>query len=692
MHMSSTPSWLKKKPGNLEAIFAGGFRAREPEQDDKPERLGSWTSYALTYAAMGWPIIPLHTVTDGCCSCGNPACSSPGKHPRTRNGLHDASTDRATILGWGERWPDSNLAIVTGSASGVWALDVDARHGGLDTLADLIDRHGPLPDTLMAITGGGGQHWLFRYAEGVRNRAGIAPGIDVRGEGGYIAVEPSVHASGNAYAWEASSDPTDGVAPVPAPEWLMAMVVAEAPRQAAPVAAGAIAEGGRNNALASLAGTMRRAGMSREAIESALVAENDRRCVPPLSRQEVERIAWSISRKEPEQDYGELAQVDVSALIQSLKDQTTERTEGFKLRPVTEILHQQSIGWLIRGFLPRGSVALLFGDAAAGKSLQAIEWAACVALGRKWRGRKVAQGPVVFIAGEGHAGLPARFKAWEIANGAALPDCLHVSTTGAAFLDQRSAAAVVDAVAALPEAPAMVVIDTLHANFGAGDENSASDMGAFLAGIRRLHDVAPDAVLLIVHHPGHGDKTRARGSYALHGALDAEYRLELDGELRILSCTKPKDFERPEPVRSELSVVELPWLDEDGQPISAPVLSATDLEPQREKVLADGLRVAFAALLEASSAQPGANWHGANPKPELIVTRQHWRAAFENQHHADSQETRRKAFNRAVKELHNGGAVGAWQDTFWPTPEAGIWPELVGMVAAKALLKAGKRL
>lgn len=680
MRMSGLP-WDKKKSVELTPVC---------DDDDEEIKAGSRIEYALSYAALGWPVFPLHSVSGGDCSCGNSACSSPGKHPKTKNGLHDASTDRSTIIAWFERWPDANIAIITGARSGVWALDVDAKSGGLESFGDLVDSHGPLPDTPMAITGGGGHHHLFRYVDGIRNRAGIAPGIDVRGEGGYIAVEPSVHVSGNAYAWEASSDPTDGVAVEAAPQWLLNLVVAEKPKAPGvrPANGSSILEGGRNSALASLAGTMRRDGVGREAIEAALHAENAHRCVPPLPHDEVARIAWSIARKEPAQDYGALAQVDTSQLIESLKHQPKDATSRFRLRPVTEILHQQSIGWLIRGFLPRGSVALLFGDAAAGKSLQAIEWAACVALGREWRGRRVAQGSVVFIAGEGHAGLPARFKAWEIANDEQLPDCLHVSTTGAAFLDQAAAIEVARAIEALPEKPALVVVDTLHANFGPGDENSASDMGAFLAGIKRVHDVAPDAVLLVVHHPGHGDKTRARGSYALHGALDAEYRLELDGELRILSCTKPKDFERPDPVRSELSVVELPWLDEDGDPVTAPVLAPTDLEQQKARDLPEGLRIAFTSLLDAVSAPPGPNWHGANPKPPLIVTRQQWRATFENHHHADSQETRRKAFNRAVKDLHSGGAVGAWSDTFWPTPEAGAWAELVGIAASKTLLKA----
>jgi hypothetical protein len=358
----------------------------------------------------------------------------------------------------------------------------------------------------------------------------------------------------------------------------------------------------------------------------------------------------------------------------------------FRLHTIAEIMQRRPVNWLIRGILPRGSVALLFGDAAAGKSLVAIDWSACVATGVDWRGHRVSQGGVVYIAGEGHAGLPGRFKAWEVHHGIELHQCEHlrVSNIGAAFRDVASSEEVVQAVEALPEPPALVVVDTLHANFGPGDENSASDMGAFLAGIKRVHEVAPDAVLLIVHHPGHGDKTRARGSYALHGALDAEYRLELIGDTRKLVCTKAKDFEPPNPLASELLAVALPWVDDDGQTIRAPVLAPTDAVPTKARELSPSLRLAFSALVEATGAPPGPNWHGPDPRPREIVTLGAWRTAFYVRHTGDSQSTKQRAFHRARKELADAGAVGVWEDTYWPTPEAGPWPELVGIGASAA--------
>ena len=95
-------------------------------------------SSALRYAERGWHVIPVHSVKGGGCSCGKADCPSPAKHPRTPHGLKDASLDIATIESWWSRWPDANIGIVTGAGSGIVVLDIDPRHGGDESLAQLI--------------------------------------------------------------------------------------------------------------------------------------------------------------------------------------------------------------------------------------------------------------------------------------------------------------------------------------------------------------------------------------------------------------------------------------------------------------------------------------------------------------------------------------------------------------------------
>lgn len=179
---------------------------------------------ALEYAQRGWPVFPLHTPITGGCSCGRADCTNVGKHPRTKNGFKDAAIDEAKIREWWAKWPDANIGIPTGEASGLVVLDVDPRNGGEHALDDLQDENGKLPETPESLTGGGGQHILFAYpTDGVKvtggtNKAG--PGLDIKADGGYIVAPPSLHKSGRCYAWELSSHPND-VTLAPLPPWLL---------------------------------------------------------------------------------------------------------------------------------------------------------------------------------------------------------------------------------------------------------------------------------------------------------------------------------------------------------------------------------------------------------------------------------------------------------------------------------------
>lgn len=154
----------------------------------------------------------------------NPFSQSVGKHPRTKNGLKAASTNLGVINEWWKKWPDANIGIATGQESGFVVLDVDPRHGGDESLALLKNQYGPLPNTIEAITGGGGSHILFKNPGLIKNRTNILPGLDVRGEGGYIVVAPSLHACGKRYEWELSSRPLE-VPLSDMPEWLLQMIV-----------------------------------------------------------------------------------------------------------------------------------------------------------------------------------------------------------------------------------------------------------------------------------------------------------------------------------------------------------------------------------------------------------------------------------------------------------------------------------
>jgi putative DNA primase/helicase len=264
--------------------------------------------FALQYASMGWPVIPLHSIQNGRCTCQNPSCTAPGKHPLTTHGLSEASVDPSIIDGWWSRWSWANVGIVTGTVSGFIVLDIDPRHMGDVTLFELTGKNGNLPDTLQTITGGGGRHILFQYpGRKVPNDsrgAVIGPGIDIRGDGGYIVAPPSNHVSTKQYEWEASCDPVS--TPIALlPDWIDRLLPKLGTNGTNPGNNGngktskTLKSGMRNTTLTSMAGVMRRKGMPQTAIEAALLDTNKEICNPPLPDPDVLKIAKSVSRYRP---------------------------------------------------------------------------------------------------------------------------------------------------------------------------------------------------------------------------------------------------------------------------------------------------------------------------------------------------------------------------------------------------------
>ena len=218
------------------------------------------------------------------------------EQPLVNDWPHEASSDLARLEFWNWRFTDCNWGAVTGETSGFFVLDVDGQLG-IDSLAQ-FERAGKfLPPTLKARTGRGA-HFYFSWPErfDLRNSVGkLAVGLDVRAAGGYVIVPPSVHSSGAAYEFVDENIPI-----APAPEWLLEKVAQNSapaePRQSvAETRTESIRRGKRHDTLVSLAGTMRRPGMTGEEIEAALLAVNTARCEPPLDECEVKELARDVA-------------------------------------------------------------------------------------------------------------------------------------------------------------------------------------------------------------------------------------------------------------------------------------------------------------------------------------------------------------------------------------------------------------
>lgn len=253
------------------------------------ENMKEW---ALTYADLGLAVFPVK-------SWGKSI--NEFKAPLTKNGFKDATTDATTIENWWTRYPNANIGIATGSRSGgLVAIDMDVDEDkGIDgryMLRQWESDHGALPeDTWLAITGRGGYHYFFQDSSEVCCRTGLYEGIDIRGEGGYIVAPPSLHFNGNHYEWEQQPGDYDLVTSCPIiKEFLHPSKVSEHKGYQVPEQ---IPDGERTNALIAMIGSSKAKGWSEDAIKVAVKAENDLKCVPPLTDQELERFVFPALKR-----------------------------------------------------------------------------------------------------------------------------------------------------------------------------------------------------------------------------------------------------------------------------------------------------------------------------------------------------------------------------------------------------------
>jgi hypothetical protein len=241
---------------------------------------------ALEYLGRGWGIVPIE---------------SRGKRPLVRwEEFQRRLPLQEDVRGWFRRWPNANLGIVTGKISGLAVIDVDPRHGGAEALSALECTYAQLPPTASVLTGGGGRHLYFSCpGEPLRSRVALAPGIDLRAEGGLVVAPPSIHSSGGRYRWE-RCDPSDKTPMPTLPGWLDSLVRSSSgghsvawwrQRVHQPVP-----EGARNATLASLTGHLLWHGIDPEVALELLQCWNRVRCAPPLFEEEVARTVESIAR------------------------------------------------------------------------------------------------------------------------------------------------------------------------------------------------------------------------------------------------------------------------------------------------------------------------------------------------------------------------------------------------------------
>jgi hypothetical protein len=253
---------------------------------------------ALAYLRRGWSVVPVCPPDHvGVGRWHARRCASPGKAPLVAwAAFQERPPSEALIEAWWAAWPNANVGLVLGPASGLVGIDIDGPEGG--RILEQVSR-GQLPRTLAFATARG-RRLLYAIPEGVAvvNRAYGGAGSEVRvlARGSLTVMPPSLHASGKRYRWLPGHGP-DHVLPAPAPGWVVEPLPSRA--RVVPVSVGEpILEGQRNTRLFRIACALRRHGCAPEEILCAVRCVNQR-CRPPLEEGELRSLAWSASRYLP---------------------------------------------------------------------------------------------------------------------------------------------------------------------------------------------------------------------------------------------------------------------------------------------------------------------------------------------------------------------------------------------------------
>lgn len=576
---------------------------------------------ALYYAEKGWHVFP---------------CHSNGKQPASwlvENGQHDATTDPAKIREWWRKEPNANIAVYL-KPSGLVAVDADIYKPECEWRSFIADK--ARPDTLAQRSARGGWHYIFVAREG-EEYGSPCKGVDVKHDG-YLMLEPSEF-EGKAYQFLEHSK-----AIADRPEWLRRQVsnivqmptrggLTTIPPDVLQRIATSFAQGERSSAFQSVVNSCVNRGLSIEAVEQAMRAHPygvANKFLEPTDRLARELVrSWS------------------DALRPQGSTPPPRPRRKFALEAIGSLRAVEPV-YLIQGLIEAGCLGMLFGDPGVGKSFLALDWALCIAAGIPCREHEVKQGPVVYIAGEGHSGLVRRCHAWAAHHGIDLNTVPFFLSRGPTDMTDRAAMdEVKEVIRSLGISPAVIVTDTVARNFGAGDENSTKDMSAFIAAADDLKEAFPGSVVLLVHHSGHAEKQRARGSMALKGALDFEYRLDTKGDKLLLTNTKMKDAPPPAPQVLELRQIALAC-----GTTSAVLVQGQAQEGQGLKLTAQQQQ-ALDAYVAAGVA------HGVyDPQGALVsVPVEAWRAEFYEMQGDKKQDTKKAAFKAARDALSAKGII-----------------------------------
>ena len=513
------------------------------------------------------------------------------------------------------------VGVPTGEISGMSVIDIDVRDGKQGE--EWMHRNrSKLGTTKVAVTQSGGWHFYYKHRDGIRNKAGIAMCVDIRGDGGYVIVPPS-----EGYSWLNDEEL------LPYPDFMVQEnSEVSAPNSTSKIhdAFGSIVDGRekymsdlvyasildfrRENATLpseewmvtnvwptyTLKVKSRTGDLENEDRGITMFMKKIRSTIGKLKREQpAKKVRGEFD--DPEED--EVQGKNIEEVFTPIVNELPPSIRRIVLRNLAELRAAPPPSFIVAPYLVDKSFAVLFGAPASYKSFLALDWALSIAHGIDWNGRAVEQGTVVYLALEGQSGIASRAEAWHRE--------MNLNETNAPFYAVTVPLSMVDELTGdsdtslLIEAihedlggvvPKLIVIDTLARSFVGKDENSATDMGLFVRNVDTIKERF-DCTVLAVHHSGKDSDKGMRGSSALRGAVDSEFEIvrRKDTQQVALHVRKQKDTEEAEELWMEAK--EITWIDGSfGAERSSLILDPMDAAPKKAIVISVDQQIALDIL------------------------------------------------------------------------------------------------